>query len=240
MKLSLIIPCYNEARNLEILVSRCLEVASRADCEVILVDNGSSDDTPVVLSQLLAGVRNVRSIRVEVNQGYGFGILSGLRAAKGDILAWTHADAQTDPLDAVVGLEFFSAAPNPERAFVKGRRYGRPLGDVVFTTGMSIFESVLMFCPLEDINAQPTMFHRSFFETWSDPPHDFSLDLFAFVMARRASLKVKRFPVRFGARAFGTSSWNVSWRAKRKFIARTLGYSFRLRRSLRSAKRAAD
>ena len=187
MKLSLIIPCYNEARNLKILVSRCLEVASRADCEVILVDNGSSDDTPEVLVRLLAGAKNVRSIRVEVNQGYGFGILSGLRAANGDILAWTHADAQTDPLDAIAGLEFFRTAPNPHRAFVKGRRYGRPLGDVVFTTGMSIFETALMLCPLEDINAQPTMFHRSFFETWSDPPHDFSLDLFAFVMARKAA-----------------------------------------------------
>jgi glycosyltransferase involved in cell wall biosynthesis len=228
---SLVIPCYNEASNLPLLVPRCAALADERT-EVVLVDNGSRDDTPLVLSQLLPHHPGVRSVRVEVNQGYGFGILSGLRAATGDILGWTHADMQTDPLDAVAGFGFFERAPEPERVFAKGRRFGRPLGDVVFTVGMAVFESALMAAPLWDINAQPTLFHRRFFEGWSDPPNDFSLDLFAFYQARRAGLRCERFPVRFGERAHGTSHWNVNWRAKGRFIKRTVGYSLELRRRL--------
>lgn len=237
VRLSLVIPCYNEAKNLELLVPRCVAVTKATGCEVILVDNGSKDDSPAVLSRLLADLDGIRSVRVEVNQGYGFGILSGLRAAVGDVLAWTHADIQTDPLDVIKGFAMFQEAQDPARLFVKGRRYGRPASDVVFTMGMSAFESMLMLCPLDDINAQPTMFHREFFETWSDPPSDFSLDLYAFVLARKSKLMVSRFPVKFGERAFGQSSWNVNWGAKQKFIQRTLDYSFRLRSSLSRSRK---
>jgi glycosyltransferase involved in cell wall biosynthesis len=232
MKLSLVIPCYNEAANLPLLVPRCREVAQATGGEVILVDNGSKDATPSVLEALLAGQEGVRSVRVEVNQGYGFGILSGLRAAQGDVLAWTHADMQTDPMDVARGLEFFTSAADPKNLFVKGRRYGRPPGDVFFTMGMSVFETALLNTRLWDINAQPTMFSRAFFETWAQPPHDFSLDLYAYWKARHDGLTVSRFPVRFGARAHGVSSWNVNWAAKRKFIERTVSYSLQLRKDI--------
>jgi hypothetical protein len=79
-----------------------------------------------------------------------------------------------------------------------------------------------------DINAQPTLFHRSFYEEWKDPPKDFSLDLFAYFMAKRNYLNIKRFPVLFGERAHGISHWNVSFSAKYRFIKRTLYYSFLL------------
>jgi glycosyltransferase involved in cell wall biosynthesis len=231
MNLSLVIPCYNEARNLPLLLPRCAALTSaRPNVEIILVDNGSSDDTPSLLRELLPNYAGCRSVRVDLNQGYGFGILSGLRAAGGDILAWTHADMQTDPADALEGLKLFELASKPDRLFVKGRRYGRPAADVVFTVGMSLFETLLLGQSMWDINAQPTMFHRRFFETWNSPPHDFALDLFAYCRARQSGLDVRRFPVRFGERAHGSSHWNVNWSAKVKFVRRTVDYSFRLRR----------
>ncbi len=230
MRLSLVIPCYNEAANLPLLVERCATLfASREDIDVVFVDNGSSDDSPEVFARLLQGKPRMRVVRVEVNRGYGFGILSGLRAAEGELLAWTHADMQTDPGDALEGLAEFRKAAAPEELFVKGRRYGRPAGDVLFTVAMAAFETLLMLAPLWDINAQPTMFHRRFFESWREPPHDFSLDLFAYVQARRQGLQVRRFPVRFGERAHGVSHWNVDWKSKLRFIRRALGYSLVLR-----------
>ena len=127
MLLSLVIPCYNEAKSLPALAQRCAELTeAEPNCEVILVDNGSSDDTPAVMQAALAGKDRLRSTRVPVNRGYGFGILSGLAEAGGDILGWTHADLQTDPMDALRGLEGFKAAADPGRLFVKGSRYGRP------------------------------------------------------------------------------------------------------------------
>ncbi|MEI9851610.1 MAG: hypothetical protein WDN24_13070 [Sphingomonas sp.] len=154
--------------------------------------------------------------------------LAGLRTAEGDILGWTHADQQTDPIDAAAGFAFFESAAAPERLFVKGRRYGRPLVDTLFTAGMSTFETLLTRRVMRDINAQPTMFHRSFFEGWSDPPHDFALDLYAYWTACDAGLEIRRFPVRFGPRVFGTSHWNSGLQGRIKFIRRTLGFSMAL------------
>lgn len=232
MKFSLVIPCYNEAANLPLLLKRSQMLVAQPSIEVVLVDNGSTDDSPAVLRALLPSYPGCSSVRVEINQGYGFGILAGLKAASGDILGWTHADMQTDPQDVLVGLELF--VKHGMNSFVKGRRYGRPLGDVAFTVGMSFFESILLGKPLWDINAQPTLFTRQFFETWREPPHDFSLDLFAYYQARFAGLDVHRFPVLFGARAHGVSHWNVNWAAKRKFIRRTLDFSMKLRKTLKA------
>lgn len=231
MRFSLVIPCYNEAANLPLLLERCKELAVRPGIEVVLVDNGSTDDTPRLLASLLPQYPGCRSIRVDVNRGYGFGIVSGLRAAEGDILGWTHADMQTDPQDALRGLALFEQ--HGDGIFVKGRRYGRPLADSAFTVAMSIFETVLLARPLWDINAQPTMFARGFFVSWLSPPDDFSLDLYACHQARCSGLAVHRFPVRFGARAHGVSHWNVNWAAKWRFIRRTVEFSLTLRQRLR-------
>lgn len=184
-----------------------------------------------MLAELLPGHPGCRSVRISENKGYGFGILTGLRSARGSVLGWTHADMQTDPLDARRGFEIFRT--HGEENFVKGRRAGRPLGDTFFTIGMSMFETLLLRRPLWDINAQPTLFGRSFFEAWIDPPHDFSLDLFAYYHAKRAALPVHRFPVHFGVRAHGVSHWNVNWAAKRKFIRRTVDFSLQLRRTVK-------
>jgi glycosyltransferase involved in cell wall biosynthesis len=226
MKSSLIIPCFNESKNLPHLIERCKELAG-FDVEVILVDNGSTDDSPEVLQHFLQGIDWMKSVRVERNQGYGHGILCGLRAAKGEIIGWTHADMQTDPKDFLKGLAIF--AENPQ-VFVKGRRHGRPLFDRIFTAGMSLFEALIFRRGMWDINAQPTMFPRSFFSQWSDPPNDFSLDLYAYYSAKKTGLRVRRFPVFFGKRLHGVSHWNIDWKSKLKFIRRTVSYSFEMKK----------
>jgi glycosyltransferase involved in cell wall biosynthesis len=230
MRFSLIIPCFNEAENLPLLLERCKDLAEQTATEIIFVNNGSTDNSDIVLKELLPSYPGCRSIHVRHNKGYGFGILAGLDSANGDIVGWTHADMQTDPMDAIEGLQKYKEYGS--QLFVKGQRYGRPLGDTLFTVGMSFFETLLLRKPMWDINAQPTMFPRSFYKTWQEPPHDFSLDLFAYYQAKIAKLDVKRFPVLFGERAHGVSHWNVDWAAKRKFIRRTIEFSLQLRRKV--------
>lgn len=230
MNYSLVIPCYNEAANLPLLLERCKTLSDHQNTEIILVDNGSNDSSSQVLGELLPSYPNCKSIRVEKNHGYGFGILAGLKVAKGDILGWTHADMQTDPKDLLQAIQIFEA--NGHHLYVKGKRIGRPLADVVFTIGMSIFETILLHTRLWDINAQPNLFPRSFFESWENPPHDFALDLYAYFLARHQRLPIHRFPVKFGERAHGISHWNVNWAAKVKFIRRTIDFSFELKKSL--------
>lgn len=228
---SLVIPCFNEAENLPLLIERCSALKDRSGVETILVDNGSVDGSLDVLARLLDRDSSIRSVRVENNVGYGHGICAGLKVARGDVLAWTHADLQTDPQDVLRGLEIFDAHPTPERVFVKGLRQGRPILDRVFTIGMSVFETGLMGARLWDINAQPTLFHRALYDQLLTPPDDFSLDLYVYLMARKRKLEIVRFPVEFGDRLHGQSKWNVDFGSKLRFIRRTLGYSLELRRN---------
>lgn len=237
-KFSLVIPCYNEAAGLPELVARCRFTAEQGAGEVILVDNGSSDGTAAVLERELgaegtapsAGTEGVvRWIRVPVNKGYGYGIVSGLRAAAAPVIGWTHADLQTDPADVLRAMDGFDGTGH---TLVKGRRLGRPAADVVFTIGMSAFETLLLRRRLSDINAQPTMFSRDLLDMWGTPPDDFSLDLFALHQARSHGFQVRRVPVLFVPRRFGTSSWNTDLAAKRRFIKRTIDFSLDLRRRL--------
>ena len=235
IKYSLVIPCYNEAEDLPELIRRCAEIFRREDMEVLLVDNGSSDETAAILAERLPSHPQIRSIRVEKNQGYGHGILAGLTASKGDILAWTHADMQTDPGDVLVGFAMYEKEQNPEQLFVKGKRFGRRLFDRFFAIGMAFFETILLRKLLWEINAQPTIMHRSFFESWDNPPLDFSLDLYVYYQAKCQRLRFKRFPVYFGPRIHGHSHWDYGLKSKIIFIKRTMQYSYSLRKSLRTA-----
>ncbi len=231
IKLSIVIPCYNEAENLPALLERLADSINRDDIEVVLVDNGSTDKTESLLKDLLPRYSFAKSTRVEVNQGYGNGIIQGLKECKGKFLGWTHADMQTDPYDLVKALEIIESNSDSERLFVKGNRKGRSLFDQFFTSGMSIFETVFLHEKLSDVNAQPNVFSRTFFETWENPPEDFSLDLYALYMARKAKLNVKRFEVLFPERLHGESHWNNgSLKAKWKFIKRTLDFSIKLKK----------
>jgi glycosyltransferase involved in cell wall biosynthesis len=221
----MVIPCYNEANSIPIILEKFAGLITDENIEVILVDNGSTDDSAAVLERLLPQYRFAKTVKVEINQGYGYGILTGLKAAGGRYVGWTHADLQTDPKDAITAFGLIS-----ENTFVKGRRQGRPLFDRFFTFGMGVFESILLGRGMWDINAQPTIFPKGFFEVWQNPPHDFSLDLYAYYLAVKSGLKLKRFPVVFPPRQFGVSHWNTGIAAKWKFIKRTFGFSLELKK----------
>ena len=104
--------------------------------------------------------------------------------------------------------------------------------DQLFTIGMSFFETLLLRTRMWDINAQPTLFSRSAYAMWQEPPKDFSLDLFAYFQAKSASLNVERLPVHFGKRKFGEAHWKTGITALIKFIRRTLSYSWSLRQRM--------
>lgn len=228
MRFSLIIPCFNEGKNIPILLEKCKFIKDYENIELILVDNGSTDHTQMIIKQYINEMPYCKLVCIENNLGYGYGILSGLAEAKGEILGWTHADLQTDPRDILKGLELFNR--DESLHFVKGRRVNRPLKDAVFTVGMSIFESLLLFKPLFDINAQPTMFKRDLYNQLINPPFDFSLDLYLYYNALKMGYYPKKFDVNFGERAHGISNWNVNWTSKLKFIERTIKYSLKLKK----------
>lgn len=228
-KYSIVVPCYNEQETIPSLLKRYEKViGNRTDIELILVNDGSKDLTFEVLNNEKGKYKFLRIVHIELNAGYGNAVYMGLQEATGDVIGWTHGDLQTDPEDVIKAFTFFNINENSRYLYVKGRRYGRPLSDVVFTFGMSIFESILFRTLLNDINAQPNIFRREFLTLWKNPPKDFSLDLYAYLLAKRNGYSLKRFPVFFGPRFAGVSSWNTGLKSKIKFIKRTIVFSLTL------------
>tara|TARA_B110000858_G_C17656123_1_gene405012 strand:- start:3 stop:704 length:702 start_codon:yes stop_codon:yes gene_type:complete len=232
IKLSIIIPCYNEEKNISLILERFNKIIIRNDIEVLFVNNGSTDNSEKVFNKLIPNYSFAKIIKVDINQGYGFGITSGLKEAKGEFIGYTHADMQTDPADVLKALEIIEKQDFPERCYIKGDRKGRPFFDQVFTIGMSFFETIYLRTKLWDINAQPNIFHRNFFESLSDIPNDFSLDLFFLYIAQKNGYKTIRFKVFFPPRLHGDSKWNTGFKSKIKFIKRTLNFSLKLKKEL--------
>lgn len=223
-QLSIVLPCYNEAAGLRSLVERYANSCGDARFELILVDNGSTDQTRELLPSLVADYAFIRTVRVEKNQGYGHGILTGLRAATADVLAWSHADLQTDPADVFRAWRLYQESSSPRRTFIKGRRQGRALSQRFISWGMQCAATVLLRTPLHEINAQPKLFHRELLRFLERPPLDLNLDLYVLHAARRNGWSCRSFPVEFPPRRHGTSSWAASWQSKVRTILRSLRY----------------
>ena len=228
MKFSIVIPCYNEAETIPLLLERFAIMEETKAMEVVFVNNGSTDRTAEVLEQLLPKYPFARVVLVKKNQGYGYGILQGLRTCKGEYIGWTHADMQTDPVDVIKAFKLVKNQTKP--VYIKGKRKGRPLFDLFFTNGMSVFESWYFGVKLSDINAQPNVFPITFYQSWKNPPYDFSLDLYAMYLARKQGMELLRFDVEFPKRMYGESKWNTGLKAKWKFIKRTIAFSVKLKK----------
>ena len=231
IKMSVVIPCYNEGETIPLLLKRyATALEKRDDIEIIIVNDGSKDFTYEVLEKEKGTYPFLKILHIKQNAGYGNAIFSGLKESQGEFVGWTHGDLQTPPEDTLRALHILEEAKS-KNLFVKGRRMQRPFTDSVFTFGMSIFESLLFGYLLYDINAQPNIFPRTFLSKLDNPPKDFSFDLYVLLVAKRSGMKVMRFPVFFGERYAGISSWNISWKSKYEFIKRTILFSLSLRRS---------
>lgn len=229
--LSVVVPCYNEAKSLPKILRRFAEAGHGRDFELILVDNGSSDETPAVLADLLPGAPFARSVRVEVNQGYGHGIFTGLQSARGKYLAWTHADLQTDPADVFHGYDLLAAVPDPQKTLVKGRRLGRAASEKFVTLGMQIYASAMLGTGLSEINAQPKIFARELLALVTSPPVDFNFDVYVYYRAKRHGWCILTFPVQFPPREYGNSHWSSTLRSRLRTIGKSVRYIAGLRGS---------
>ena len=229
--LSIVLPCYNEADNLPLLLAGYRQVWPDWPAELILVDNGSTDHTAAVLARELQrpDLAFARTVQVAVNQGYGHGIYTGLQAAQGEFIGFSHADMQCSPADLFRAYEQLSAQPDPPRTLVKGKRTGREFGASVVTHGMALLASTILWTSLTDINAQPKLFHRSHLARLTHPPQGFQFDLYVLYQARRARLKILTIPVEFGQRAHGQSKWAFSILSRYRTIWATIVYMFQLR-----------
>lgn len=157
--LSIVIPCRNEGKNLVDLlarIARCSELC-RHSVEIIVVDDGSSDDSRAVLADLVLSHHSLRVLRLSRNFGKESALLAGLAAAHGDLVAIMDGDLQHPPevlfemvrtleetgVDQVVGVRSRSGESGGRK--LASRFYGRLLTgvtDVPLSKGQGDFRVV--------------------------------------------------------------------------------------------------
>lgn len=101
MKLSVVIPAYNEEDNIEPLINEALMFLSalNIETEIIVVDDGSTDNTFSILQNLQKKDSRIHLFKHGANRGLGAALLTGFKQAKGELVTWIPADGQIHPAE---------------------------------------------------------------------------------------------------------------------------------------------
>ena len=235
VEFELVLPAYNEAPSLETVIRRTIEAAAQSQYspdtfQLILVQNGSRDNSDSVLRHLKGGPMGswFRVVTVPVNQGYGYGILSGLRETRAIWVGWSHADEQCDPRDVFKALT--SLKKLTSHVLVKGTRSGRNWKDMLVSRVFEAFARIFLGLNINEINAQPKVFDAELLKHLTNPPFTFAFDLYVLYCAQKQGYRVQTIPVQFPPRVHGVSNWAANFLGRYRTILGMIYYMWRLSR----------
>jgi len=124
--ISVVVPAFNEAENVENLAAEIAAALASMPYEMIFIDDASTDDTKAVLIDMKARFPFLRVLAHRQNSGQSRGVRSGVRAARADIIATLDSDGQNDPADIPALYAQLTREGAPENlAMVGGRRAKR-------------------------------------------------------------------------------------------------------------------
>jgi glycosyltransferase involved in cell wall biosynthesis len=198
--LSIVLPCFDEAERLPGTLAAYLAhfPPTRAEVELIVVDDGSSDGTSAIADQLAAADPRVRVVRTPHNHGKGYAVRVGIQAAQGELVVFTDADGSYGPeqLERVVAA--LARAPVAVGARL-GSQAGtgspllRRLASPVFNRVMRL----LLGLPYHDTQCGLKGFRRDAAEALFQRARvdGFAFDAEALLVARRLGIEVVEVPV---------------------------------------------
>jgi len=124
--ISVVIPAFNEAENVENLATEIAAALEGMAYEMIFIDDASTDKTKTVLTEMKSRFPSLRVLAHRKNSGQSRGVRSGVRAAQADIIATLDSDGQNDPADIPALYAQLTRENAPETlAMVGGRRAKR-------------------------------------------------------------------------------------------------------------------
>ncbi|HNQ92655.1 MAG TPA: glycosyltransferase family 2 protein [Alphaproteobacteria bacterium] len=124
--ISVVIPMLNEAENAPSLIAEIVEAAKFCPIrEIVIVDDGSTDDTVGVIKALNQTELKVRIVSHTVRSGQSAGLRTGIRAAKGPLVVTLDGDGQNNPADIPKLFEKYQASNKPPMLLVAGQRAKR-------------------------------------------------------------------------------------------------------------------
>ncbi len=206
--LSLIVPCFNEEAVVEKTIGALCEAFERAGrrLQIIAVDNGSTDRTGEILARMAADRPTILTHRVEVNIGYGNGVLSAIPLLQGRWAGIIPADGQVDA-DDVVKL-FEAADASDGRVVAKVRRRFRMDGmrrKIVSVFYNLFFRALWPGIQSLDINGSPKILGREDLQRMDLRSTSWCLDPELMVKAHSMGLRVLEVNVFARMRGGGTS-----------------------------------
>ena len=203
--LSLVIPCYNEEKNIKELLYQISKLENKFNLEVIIVNNGSTDNSASIIDSEKKLAKNLKVVTVKKNIGFGNGVKEGIKNATSNLVSYAHGDLQTNLEDVYKAYKIFESS-NLEKKYIKGSRKKRSILDATFTFFMSLINSIFFRKILYDIHGQPNLFEKSLIKSFDFLPDDMSLDLYMMLNAKKNDYKIIRFDVNFLKRKFGVGA----------------------------------
>lgn len=205
--ISLVLPAYNEADNIEPMVAEAVPAleAVADDYEIIVVDDGSSDETAAVTRRVSEQNPHVRLVQHEVNRGFGAAVFSGFTNARKDWIFYTDADRQF----VLSELERF--VPYMDQAdLIAGYRAPRrdPFLRVFYGKGWSALCTLLFGYTVRDVDCGFKLFRREIIEELAPQIESrgatFSIEWLA--RAKRAGYRFQELPVTHRPRVAGSQT----------------------------------
>ena len=217
MTLSIIIPCYNEAENVEHLAAALFpvvdELAREQSVEVILVDDGSRDDTLARLQSFAARRPDVRVVRHSRNRGLGAALRTGYAHARGDLMVTTDSDG-TYPFTEIPRLlarmtphvDIVVASPYHPHGGVEGVPHYR----LILSKGASLLYRVLLRWDLHTYTAMFRAVRREVARLTPSKANGFLMPAEFLANALRLGYHVAELPTVLHVRRYGQSKARVT------------------------------
>ena len=232
VRISVVIPCYNESENLPALFEGIKTFQQDKDVEFILVENGSIDNSRELMREYAKGNPNVKIVEIDVNQGYGYGIKQGIKESHGDFIAWTHADSQIDIHEISKAKAALSKAEWSQDVFYKGIRNpkDRTWMERMLTSLMGFWVSKILRKKMRDINGQPNVYPQKIKALLLNSPNDVLIEVYCYYEALTHNLTEKRSFVTMNSRLYGKSRLLPNFKSKIRASINVIKYVWALRK----------
>ncbi len=212
MKLSVIIPVYNEKNTVSKIIQQVLDVELEMEKEIILIDDGSTDGTREILENL--EYQNVKVKLHEKNQGKGAALRTGFSLATGDFVIIQDADLEYDPreypillaplldgrADAVYGSRFLGG---PHRVLF----FWHYVGNKILTT----FSNILSNLNLTDMETCYKVFRKEILDKITIKSKRFGIEPEITLKLARQKCRIYEVPISYAGRDY-TEGKKIGWK----------------------------